>query len=121
MFDSCTQFKAHVLPIETVYTAEDRAVSRHLLGLWTNFAKFGRPTPEEEEQEAAQFGLRWPRFGGETERGAGGGGAEETLWIIFFLSFLPSSLTPDDPQKLHIDTRLTVGGDSGDVKKRCAG
>ncbi len=84
------QFRAHILPIETVYTAEDRAVSAHLLGLWTNFAKFGDPTPDWEMAEvgAADLGVRWPR------------------------------LAPLGALKMHINTELTVAGDSPEREER---
>ena len=39
-------FKAHGLPLETVFTEEDKVTSKNILTLWTNFAKTGNPTPD---------------------------------------------------------------------------
>ena len=39
-------FKAHGLPLETVFTEEDKATSKNILTLWTDFAKTGNPTPD---------------------------------------------------------------------------
>ena len=44
-------FKARGLPLETVYTDEDKVTSKTMLKLWTNFAKTGNPTPDSEESE----------------------------------------------------------------------
>ena len=44
-------FKARGLPLETVYTDEDKVISKNMLKLWTNFAKTGNPTPNPEESE----------------------------------------------------------------------
>ncbi len=44
-------FKARGLPLETVYTDEDKVTSKNMLKLWTNFAKTGNPTPDPEESE----------------------------------------------------------------------
>ena len=41
-------FKAHGLPLETVFTEEDKATSKNVLKLWTDFAKTGNPTPDPE-------------------------------------------------------------------------
>jgi carboxylesterase type B len=40
-------FSVNDLPYDTVYTDGDRAVSKNLLLLWTNFAKYGDPTPPD--------------------------------------------------------------------------
>ena len=37
------------IPIEGVYTAEDKAVSHNLLKMWTDFAKTGNPTPDTNQ------------------------------------------------------------------------
>jgi hypothetical protein len=49
-------FKARGLPLETVYTDEDKATSQNMLKLWTNFAKTGNPTPDLE------LGILWERY-----------------------------------------------------------
>ncbi len=41
-------FKANQLPLETVYTEEDKLTSKNMLKLWTDFAKTGNPTPNPE-------------------------------------------------------------------------
>ena len=38
-------FKPHKIPIEGVYSDEDKATSENMLKLWTDFAKTGNPTP----------------------------------------------------------------------------
>ena len=39
-------FKLGILPMEPVFTAEDKATSKNMLKLWTDFAKTGNPTPD---------------------------------------------------------------------------
>ena len=39
-------FKSNKIPIESVYTAADKATSKNILRLWTDFAKTGNPTPD---------------------------------------------------------------------------
>ena len=49
-------FKAHKIPVETVFTTGDKYTSRNLLRLWTDFAKCGNPTPDPKI-----FGIQWER------------------------------------------------------------
>ena len=49
-------WNAKMLPIETRYTDEDKMAGDNLLKLWTNFAKFGNPTPNKED-----LGVIWKR------------------------------------------------------------
>ena len=39
-------FKTHGIPLEGVFTSADKATSKNLLKLWTDFAKTGNPTPD---------------------------------------------------------------------------
>ena len=39
-------FKPHMIPIDGVYTDEDKETSKNILKLWTDFAKTGNPTPD---------------------------------------------------------------------------
>ena len=39
-------FKSGLIPLEAVFTAEDKATSKNMLKLWTDFAKTGNPTPD---------------------------------------------------------------------------
>ena len=39
-------FKCHIIPMEGVFTAEDKATSNIMLKIWTDFAKTGNPTPD---------------------------------------------------------------------------
>jgi len=48
-------FKPNGLPLETVFTAEDKITSQNMLKLWTNFAKTGNPTPDLE------LGILWEK------------------------------------------------------------
>jgi carboxylesterase type B len=41
-------FKLHKIPMESVYTESDKATSKNLLKLWTDFAKTGNPTPDPD-------------------------------------------------------------------------
>jgi carboxylesterase type B len=41
-------FKSHKIPIDGVYTESDKATSKNVLKLWTDFAKTGNPTPDPE-------------------------------------------------------------------------
>ena len=50
-------WKSKMLPIDTRYTDNDKMAGNNLLKLWTNFAKFGNPTPNKEE-----LGVVWKRY-----------------------------------------------------------
>ena len=39
-------FKSGIIPMEAVFTSEDKATSKNMLKLWTDFAKTGNPTPD---------------------------------------------------------------------------
>ncbi len=42
--------------VETVFTPGDKYTSRNMLRLWTDFAKYGNPTPGSQS-----FGIKWER------------------------------------------------------------
>ncbi len=50
-------FKAHKIPVETVFTTEDKSTSENMLKLWTDFAKTGNPTPDPQH-----IGIKWERL-----------------------------------------------------------
>ena len=41
-------WKASIIPFDTVYTEKDKRVSAAMIQMWTNFAKHGDPTPQDE-------------------------------------------------------------------------
>ena len=49
-------FKAHKIPVETVFTTKDKVTSRNMLRLWTDFAKTGNPTPDPQPT-----GIMWEK------------------------------------------------------------
>ena len=46
-----TIFKQHKVPFDTIFTEQDKRISRTLLKMWTDFATFGHPTPDPKEGE----------------------------------------------------------------------
>ena len=48
-------FKAQKLPVEGVFTDLDKATSKNLLTLWTDFAKSGDPTPEKSSVQWTKY------------------------------------------------------------------
>ncbi len=44
-------FKTNGFPIEGVFTDKDKATSKNLLKLWTDFAKTGNPTPDSDSMK----------------------------------------------------------------------
>ena len=38
-------FKPEMLPFDTVYTDDDKTVSKNVIKAWVNFATYGDPTP----------------------------------------------------------------------------
>jgi carboxylesterase type B len=48
-------FKPHQIPIEGVFTAQDKLTSQNLLRMWTDFAKTGNPTPDKNS-------VQWSRL-----------------------------------------------------------
>ena len=54
--DLFIMFKAHSTPFETVFTEEDKATSKNVLTLWTDFAKTGNPTPDPDA-----IGVLWEK------------------------------------------------------------
>jgi carboxylesterase type B len=47
-------FKQHLIPVDGVFTDDDKSTSRNLLKIWTDFAKTGNPTPDPN-------GIHWRR------------------------------------------------------------
>jgi carboxylesterase type B len=54
--DLFIMFKAHKLPLETVFTEEDKATSKNVLTIWTDFATTGNPTLDPDA-----LGVRWKK------------------------------------------------------------
>ena len=44
-------FKTHMIPIDGVFTDADKATSKNILKLWTDFAKTGNPTPDPDSTQ----------------------------------------------------------------------
>lgn len=52
-------FKTHKIPVDGVFTDDDKATSNNILKLWTDFAKTGNPTPDPESTQWT----RWVKAG----------------------------------------------------------
>jgi hypothetical protein len=52
------QFKQHLIPVDGVYTQDDKLTSQNLLRLWTDFAKTGNPTPDPSATQWLRFVLK---------------------------------------------------------------
>ena len=48
-------FKTQKIPIESVYTDTDKATSKKILKLWTDFAKTGNPTPNPKSTQWTKY------------------------------------------------------------------
>ena len=56
-------FKIHELPLEGVWTQNDKVTSKKILALLTNFAKYGDPTSDPDGKlPQIDSGVQWERY-----------------------------------------------------------